>query len=307
MLRDAKILVVGCTGQVALPVATALAGDNEVWGIARFRDAAARETLEGAGVRCVSVDLSDPDLSGVPDDVTHVLNFSVARTGRWTEDLDMNVGSVGFLMEHCRNARAVLHCSTTGVYQPQRDHLFAEDDPLGDNHRPFEPVLPFLSTYSISKIAGEAAARYASRRWDLPTTIARLCVPYGDNGGWPSVHLEMMAAGMPIAVHPDRPNRFNLIHEEDIVATIPALLDAATVPAVVVNWGGEMSSLEDWCAELGSLTGIEPKFEETEQTISGVPIDTTKFVSLTGGATRVPLQDGLRRMVAARRPDLLSR
>jgi len=303
-MRGEKILVVGCTSQVALPVARALAADNEVWGIARFKDQRARDALEAAGVRCHGVDLHQPDLSGLPRDFGYVLNFSVSRTGSWETDLDINAGSVAFLMEHCADARAALQCSTTGVYQPRPDHVFSEGDPLGDNHRPWEPTMPFLATYSISKIAAESAARYASRRWNVPTVIGRLGVPYGDNGGWPAFHLEMVAAHAPIEVHPDRPNRFNPIHEDDIVATLPALLDAATVPPTVVNWAGVPSSLESWCTELGALVGVEPQFVETEHTIAGVPVDTTRLTALAG-PLQIDLADGLRRMVEARRPDLV--
>ena len=37
-VNGTKILVTGASGQVALPVAEALASDNEVWAIARFTD-----------------------------------------------------------------------------------------------------------------------------------------------------------------------------------------------------------------------------------------------------------------------------
>lgn len=303
-MRGEKVLVIGCTGQAGRPVAKALALDNEVWGIARFSNSAARKDLEEAGVHCRTVDLAAPDLSDVPGDFSYLLNFSVARTGDWSADLDANAGSVPFVMEHCRRARAVLHCSTTGVYQPQPGRVFTEDDPLGDNHRVWERTLPFLSTYSISKIAAEAAARYAARRWSLSTVIARLGVPYGDNGGWPALHLELLASGTPIEVHPDRPNRFNPIHEDDIVASVTALAEAASVPPTVVNWGGPMSSIEEWCTILGELIGVQPSFAETDETIAGIPVDTSRFQALAPGA-HVRLEDGLRRMVAARRPDLL--
>ena len=69
--------------------------------------------------------------------------------------------------------------------------------------------------YSISKIAAETVARFAARQWNIPTTIARLNVPYGNNGGWPWFHLMMMKAGAPIPVHSDRPAVYNLldVHE----------------------------------------------------------------------------------------------
>ena len=255
---------------------------------------------------CYTVDLASPDLSGLPQDFSYVLNFSVARTGGWTADLDINVGAIGFIMEHCRSARAMFHCSTAGVYQPCADHVFTEDDPLGDNHRPWEVTMPFMSTYSISKIASEAAVRYGSLRWDLPAVVARLSVPYGDNGGWPAFHLEMMAAGLPIELHPERPIRCNPIHEDDIIATVPKLLDAAaSVPPTVVNWGGAESSVEGWCAELGEITGLAPSFVETRQTVASLPIDTSRLSGLVGPIDRVSLKNGLKRMVVARRPDLL--
>ena len=46
-----RILITGGTGQVAEPVARALATDNEVYALARFRDPESRTRLEGAGIR----------------------------------------------------------------------------------------------------------------------------------------------------------------------------------------------------------------------------------------------------------------
>ena len=90
---------------------------------------------------------------------------------------------------------------------------------------------------------------------------------------------------------------YNPIHSDDIIATIPALLEAASVPATVVNWGGDDPvSIEDWCTYLGELTGLEPKFEPTDQTIESVSVDLTRMHELVGPTTvpvarRVP-QDG---------------
>src|SRR5258708_7782221 len=92
-VRGEKVLVVGCTGQVARPVAKALAPGNEVWGIARFTNPVARQDLEWAGVRCETIDLATPDLSSVPRDFSRVLNFSVSRSGDWPTDLAINAGS----------------------------------------------------------------------------------------------------------------------------------------------------------------------------------------------------------------------
>jgi nucleoside-diphosphate-sugar epimerase len=294
-------LVTGATGQVALPVALALARDNDVVGLARFTDEASRERLGAAGVTCVAVNLADPDFAVVPSDVDAVLHFAVVKSGRWEVDLRANAEATGLLMAHCARAGAFLHCSSTGVYQPAGHRPLTETDPLGDNHRAIMP------TYSISKIAAEAVVRTECRQLGLPTTIARLNVPYGDNGGWPAWHLESILAGAPVAVHPDGPNLYNPIHEDDIVAMLPAMLDAAAVPATIVNWGGdEQVAIEEWCAYLGELAGRPVELDATEQTIESVTTDNARRRTIAG-ATTVGWRDGFARMVRARHPELTVR
>lgn len=300
MLDGARILVTGPTGMVATPVTVALAERNDVIGLARFGDPAARARLEAAGVTCIPVNLADGDLSAVPADVDYVLNLAVVKSGRWEVDLRANAEAAGLLLAHCRTATAFLHCSSTGVYQHAGAHRLTETDPLGDNHRVIMP------TYSIAKIAAEAVVRTMCREHGVPTTIARLNVPYGDHGGWPAFHLEMLLAGQPIPVHPDRPNLFDPIHTDDIIATIPGLLAAASVPATIVNWGGdEQVSLEEWVAYLAELAGVDldPLVVETDQTIGGVTVDLTRMHELVG-TTTVGWRDGFRRMAAALHPEL---
>jgi nucleoside-diphosphate-sugar epimerase len=300
VLTGARILVTGVTSAVARPVAVALAKENDVVGAARFRDTAARDALHSEGVRTARLDLVRGELDDLPAEIDYVLHFAVVKSQKWPVDLDGNVGGLALLMERFHAAKAFLHCSTTAVYQPDGHRAFDEDAPLGDSHRSY-----YLPTYSICKIAAEATARHGARRWGLPTTIARLNVPYGDGGGWPAFHLELMAAGQPVEVHPDAPSLFHPIHSDDIVAMVPRLLDVASVPATVVNWGGdEQVSVEEWCHYLGELTGLEPHLVPSPQSLASVALDLTRMHELVGHTT-VPWREGFRRMVAAVRPDLL--
>ncbi|MGB7357205.1 MAG: NAD-dependent epimerase/dehydratase family protein, partial [Mycobacterium sp.] len=139
-MRGYKILITGATGQVATPVAKALVADNEVWGIARFTDATAREELEKAGVRCEAVNLAAGDFSGIPSDFDYVLNLAVAKSGRWDKDLGANAESVGLLMAHCPDAKAFLQCSSAAVYDPPDDEPRTESTALGDNHKSMFPT-----------------------------------------------------------------------------------------------------------------------------------------------------------------------
>jgi UDP-glucuronate 4-epimerase len=298
-MRGCKILITGPTGQLATPIARALAADNEVWGIARFSNAAARAGLEKVGVRCATVNLAAGDFTGLPSDFDYILNLAVAKSGDWDNDLGANAESIGLLMAHCRGVEAFLHCSSTAVYDPPDDEPRTERAALGDNHKVIFP------TYSISKIAGEVVARSMARVLGVPTTIARLNLPYGDNGGWPYFHMEMMLAGIAIPVPPGGPPRYNPIHEDDIIATIPKLLEVASVPATTINWAGDqVVSLQEWCTYLGSLVGKEPTFHVSEQALRGVPTDVTRMRELVGVAT-VDWHDGMRRMVANFHPELV--
>jgi nucleoside-diphosphate-sugar epimerase len=300
-LSGKRILITGPTSQVALPVVAQLAGQNEVYGLARFEKPEARKEIEALGAKTVAVDLASGDFGDLPRDFDYVLHFAVVRSGDFAYDLRANAEGVGLLMAHCREARAFLHCSTAGVYHDETADALKETDPLGDNHRVMMP------TYSLCKIAAESVVRTSARLFDLPTTITRFSVPYGNNGGWPWYHLMMMNAGAPIPVHTDGPSFYNLIHEDDYVRMIPGMLAQASVPATTINWGGsEPTSIEQWCKHLAELTGLEAKLSPTDNTLRGIQLDPSLMHERVG-PTRVDWRDGIRRMVEARNPELLKK
>ena len=301
-LSGQKIAITGLTGQVAQPVATALAAANDVFGLARFSNPKSKDRLAAAGVHCIAADLGAGDFGDLPRDIDYVIHMAVAKTADWDADITANVEGTGLLMSHCRSAKGVLHVSSTAVYQPDGHHPFAETDPLGDNHR--VPAMAWMPTYSILKIAAEGAARYAAREFDIPTTIARLNVPYGHSGGWPLFQLAQVLADDPIAVHTDAPTLYNPIHDDDILRTIPALLDVASTPATIVNWAGdEQASIEDWCGWFGELSGHDVAFTPTDDVLASVAVDTTRMVELVG-PTEVSWRDGMRRLIEHFHPEL---
>ena len=175
------------------------------------------------------MDLSRADFSALPTDFDYVLHFAATMSDSVDFDADLRVEAeaTGLLMAHCREARAFLHCSTGLVYRPNERNAHRETDLLGDHSGPGRP------TYSICSIAGEAVARTAARQYSLPTVIARLNVPYGDNGIWPGTHLEAILAGKPIPANPDSPTMFSPIHLDDMIVMVPQLLTAASVPATI--------------------------------------------------------------------------
>ena len=299
MLQGEKILVTGPAGQIAFPLASTLARDNDVWGIARFSDASSRERVEAAGITTRACDLGSGDFHELPNDFTYVLHLATFRNGGLDYDEAMRVNAEGthLLLEHCRAAKAALIMSTAEVYKPQLDpmHVYLETDPLGDSNSLFD------ATYSMSKIAQEAVARSCARAYDLPVVIARMNASYGDNGGLLTYHLDWIQSGRPVMVKWD-PAMYSPIHQDDIYGQTEALLHAASVPATIVNWGGdEPVSAQEWCAYLGELVGIEPDIvvKEVPGGIRGIILDATKRRAITGPST-VTWRDGLRRLVESR-------
>lgn len=298
-LTGKTILITGATGQVASLVVKALAPHNKIYALARFSKEGDEQSMVDAGAIPIKLDLSGDDFSAIPDDLDFVLNYAVVKTGDFDYDLKANAEGVGKLMLACRDVEAFVHFSSTAVYEYGGHEPRKENAPLGDNHRLMFP------TYSISKIAAETVVRFTANAFDIPTTIARLSVPYGDNGGWPFFHLLMMKEGIPIDIHPDGPNTYNPLHSEDYIAKIPGLLAAASTPAQTTNFGGsDAVSIEQWCAYLSELTGFEPIFNQEPKAFGALAIDTEKMHSLIG-ETAVPWKEGMRRMIENLSPELL--
>lgn len=301
-MKGEKILITGPAGQIAFPLARDLAKDNDVWGIARFSDPDTRKRVEDVGVTTRVVDLGSGDFGDLPTDFTYVLHLATFQGPGLDYDyaLRTNAEGTGLLLHHCRAAKAALVMSTASVYKPQEDpfHVFLETDPLGDSNSPFAP------TYSMSKISEEAVARTCARTLNLPVVIARMNASYGGNGGLPAYQLDWMVARQPIIVRWD-PCPYSCIHEDDIFAQVEPLLGAASVPATVVNWGGDEGvSPQEWCSYFGELTGITPEIvvKHLPGTQRGSTLSAEKRISITGPC-RVAWKDGMKRMLEERYPD----
>ena len=300
MLSGEKILITGPAGRIAFGVARTLAAENEVWGIARFSDPATRSEVEGLGVTTRTVDYGDGDFSELPNDFTYLLHIAADFGEDYERGLRVNAEGTGLLLSHCRRAKAALVMSTVTVYKPHPDpwHPFREDDPIGD------AGLPHPQPYSIVKIAEEAVARYCAREFDLPITIARMGSAYGDRGGLPLWHLNNIAQGEPVVARWD-PLPYSPIHYDDINAQVEPLLDAATVPATIVNWAGDVPvTVQEWSAYFGELLGVTPQVETEIVPAASIGSvgDHAKRSSITGPC-RVDWRDGFREMAAHYFPD----
>jgi nucleoside-diphosphate-sugar epimerase len=302
-VQGKKVLITGATGSVARGIVRALAPDNEVWAAARFTDAQARRSLEGAGVRTFAWTLGEDRFEGLPRRFDYVIHaaaniFDTARD--YDAAIRANAEGTGLLMAHVRESGAFLFVSSLQVYSEIADKSRArlESEPLG-SHPNYAP------SYSISKIATEAVVRTLCRLYGLPTTIGRLGVNYGPGcAGLPDAAFREMLAGRAMVVPPRGRSRAALVYNPDVIRQVEPLLAAASVPATIVNWNGDEGvEYRELLDHMAALAGLQPTYEEREGAgpVAGYG-DAARRIAITG-----PAQDwrsAVRATLRANYPDL---
>jgi len=298
----AKILITGGTGQVLTSATQALAREHDVWCIGRFESDAARQALETGGIRTAKWTMGVDSLVAVPDDFTYVVHGArrAARDSDFEPAIADQCVGVAMLMQHCRQAEAFLYLSSSAVYtRAVADHPQTESDPTGGNS-------PHMPSYAISKIAAEGTVRGLCATLNIPSLMARVNVAYGPHGwgGLPMRYLGAMLQGEPVPLPLDGDNYLNPIHTDDIAEQLPGLLDAAAVPATVVNWAGDETITEAQLARyMAAITDVPLKFERRAVTASPSAADNSRRMRLVGPC-RVGWREGIRSSIKAHFPDL---
>jgi nucleoside-diphosphate-sugar epimerase len=300
MIKNAKILITGASGEVALPLIRSLSGENEVWGAARLADPAARERVEQAGAKAVAVDVAEGDLSALPTDFTYVVHLAWYRGGQGDFDgaVRVNGEGTGRILHHCRKAKAALVMSSTAIYAPKEDPWAfpKEEEAIGGAN------VPWALTSGVSKIAQETAARFCAREFGLPVMITRLNTVYGNGPRFlPVMNMDAVVQGREVVARWD-PMPHTPIHTDEICGQLEALLDAASAPANIVNWGGDdVVTVQDWCKMAGEFAGVEAqvKTQPAPNTTRTAASDQTKRRSITG-PSKVGFAEAFRRIYDAR-------
>jgi UDP-glucuronate 4-epimerase len=305
MLKGKRVVMTGITGQVGASIASILAPHNEIVGLARYGREGSKEEAEAIGVEPLVCDYTKGDFEGVPDDFEYVVHLAADT---WPVDIDtgiqQNAEGTGLLFNHFRKARAWIYVSTTGVYWDHPDpwYRYKETDRLGGSTR-----LTDRFAYGTSKFAGETVARTLSRIHDVPVTIPRLNWSYGKagSGGLPGMLMQSLLDGKPIQVHPDWENVGGPIHEDDLAEHIDGLLEAATVGGTITNWAGDDAvSVEQIVPWLAKELGVDYELAQKREAWNYPrATDNSRRVSLVGEC-QVKWQDGFRRTIRDRHPDL---
>ena len=296
MLDGQKILITGATGKIAFPIARALAERNEVWGAARMKNPADRDKLAAAGITPVCARHGQPRLLRICQTISATSSMRRSTPAPTT-------GPGASRRTHTTRASCLPLPRRQGlrVLLDRLDLRLPGQRPLRESDPPGVPLRP---NYSFSKIAAEAVCTWVANTIGIPLTIIRICSTYGPEGGAPADRLDAMLAGKPIRLHPDKPNNYNPIYEDDYVELGIRAMEVADTPPIVVNWAGsETVSVEDYCAYMGELVGVEPIFEYTPDAHTPLWPDVTHMHEVLG-VTKVPWREGFRRMIEARHPEI---
>lgn len=284
-MKGRSILITGVTGKAVLPLAAALAVDNEVFGQARFSDGFAERRVAAHGIRPCPADLALGDWDRLPKAVDYVLHFAWTRApaDQLAHAMKVNVEGAGLLLHRYRNARAALVVSSSAVYRGVADPLYryAESDPLGAG-----PTVA-AETSAICKIALETIARSAARAFGPPLTIARLNTVLGPHRAFYGKQVEAVLAGREIVL-PGEHNAHNPIHSEDMIRHIEPLLDAAGREAPTINWSGDDIAVSQAAiARIAERTGRTARIavRSAPGLAGGTVTDTARRISITGPCT----------------------
>lgn len=293
-----KILVTGPAGHLTLPIVRELSKQNEVWGLARFSNPDSRQVLEDLGVTCVRRDLAEDSLDDLPTDFDAVFHAGAMVAMDSERDMahtfEVNVQATGRLLEHCRDVKTFVHCSTGAVYARQSRPLIETDD--------YGSPIP---AYSLSKIAAEQLVKYLATKYRIPTIILRIGAVYGPDATGPLVRIDRMLRGKEVWVNPAEPRRGSVMWVDDAVRLAIVALERGTVPPTITNFSGDDPvSIDEYCTYAGELLGVEPKFRWTDETYPSNSMDTTVMHEVLGHP-RVGWKEGFRMLLEARYPDRL--
>jgi UDP-glucose 4-epimerase len=199
--------------------------------------------------------------------------------------------------------RKVVYASSASVYGG------ADVFPTNEMHHPYNN----LTLYGAAKTMNEGTARAFHQRCGLPSVGLRYFNVYGPRmdvtGAYTEVFirwLDCIDNGVPPQVHGKGDATMDFVYVGDIArANILALKSEVNIGVYNVGSGTETSLLELWQA-LQRLTGahhLTPVFQPP-RAVNAVPrrlADTTRAERDLGFRAEVPLEEGLRSLIAWRR------
>ena len=316
-LTNEKIVVIGGAGFIgshivdqllAEPVREIVVIDNFVrGGLANIE-----RSLADPRVRVVEGDITSPDcLEGLLENAAGVFHLAALWLFECVHEprsaVEVNVVGTYNVVEAAARAgvRKVVYSSSASVYGNAVVTPMTEDHPF--NNR---------TMYGATKIAGEQFFRSFFEQHGLDYVGLRYMNVYGprmdDKGAYVSVIMKVLdriERDLPPVIFGDGSQSYDFVHVDDVArANILALKSDATDECVNIGMGVK-TSIDELVAQLLALTGsrLVPEYQPEEQMFVTHRVGSTeKAERLLGFVAQVPLEEGLRSVVAWRQSDSAS-
>ena len=316
-LTNEKIVVIGGAGFIgshivdqllAEPVREIVVIDNFV----RGGRANIERSLADPRVRVVEGNITSPDfLEGLLENAAGVFHLAALWLFECVHEprsaVEVNVVGTYNVVEAAARAgiRKVVYSSSASVYGNALVTPMTEDHPF--NNR---------TMYGATKIAGEQFFRSFFEQHGLDYVGLRYMNVYGprmdDKGAYVSVIMKVLdriERGLPPVIFGDGSQSYDFVHVDDVArANILALKSDATDECVNIGMGVK-TSIDELVAQLLALTGsrLVPEYQPEEQMFVTHRVGSTeKAERLLGFVAQVPLEEGLRSVVAWRQSDSAS-
>ena len=310
-LTDEKIVVIGGAGFIgshivdqllAEPVREIVVIDNFVrGGLANIE-----RSLADPRVRVVEGNITSPDfLEGLLENAAGVFHLAALWLFECVHEprsaVEVNVVGTYNVVEAAARAgvRKVVYSSSASVYGNAVVTPMTEDHPF--NNR---------TMYGATKIAGEQFFRSFFEQHGLDYVGLRYMNVYGprmdDKGAYVSVIMKVLdriERDLPPVIFGDGSQSYDFVHVDDVArANILALKSDASDECVNIGMGVK-TSIDELVAQLLTLTGsrLVPEYQPEEQMFVTHRVGSTeKAERLLGFVAQVPLEEGLRSVVAWR-------
>jgi nucleoside-diphosphate-sugar epimerase len=305
-----RVLVTGSSGQIGTNLALRLLSEgHEVFGVDKRLNSWTDE------FRYLLQDLSGPyppyagGIGGVDypsaDVVVHLAaHAKVHQLVREPERALENMTMTFNVLEHCRQTRTPIVFSSSREVYGDVKRFEGYDEGTAD--------FAFTeSTYSASKIAGEALIYSYARCYGLPYVVFRFSNVYGrfDNDLGRMVRvlplfIHRLSRGEPVTVFGGEEKTLDFTYVDDcvdgIVRGIHALVEGRVVNETINLAYGQGNTLVRAAELVGEALGVEPRITLAPSLLGEVThyiADISRARSLLGWEPRVPLAEGIPRAV----------
>ena len=313
-LNGSKILVIGGAGFVGShlvdqlvqePVAEIRVFDNLVRGkVSNIQGA-----LASGKVRFINGTIADVDqLRAAMQGCDYVFHLAALWLGECVNSprqaIDINVVGTYNVIEACRDLgiKRVVYSSSASVYGNALSTPMTEDHPF--NNR---------TMYGATKVAGEQFFRAFNDMHKLNYAGLRYMNVYGPRMDYKGVYvsvimkvLDKIDQGQRPVIHGDGTQSYDFVHVEDVARANVLALKAEASDEFFNVGCGEPTTIRELVKALLDLSGskLEPEFHHQEHIFVSHRLGSTqKAEKLLGFKASIPLDAGLRSVVAWRKQD----